>query len=134
MKRIDKAVERIAEKHILPNVDSYIEKLTIQATNQWGEKRGERTTFLEYLIQRANNYLTEMVSFEGKSKSEASGYSWNGTQSRLTHLVHHHLHYSIDKAMKEAVGNVHSKIVPALQETVNKKLSEISIALKTEIK
>lgn len=48
--RIDLAVTEIADKHILPNVSEYIETLTLQETNKWGEKKGEPITFVEYLV------------------------------------------------------------------------------------
>ena len=34
-------INAIAEKHVLPNVAQYIEELTIQKTNEYGEKLGD---------------------------------------------------------------------------------------------
>lgn len=131
---IDKKVSELAEKHVLPLTETFIENLTIQATNQWGEKRGEKVTFIEYLIQRAENYLREDVNFEGKDKTQANGYSWTKAQSRLTHLVHEHLHYSIDSAMKQAIQVANSSISEGIQSTVKIKLEEIAKALKVQVK
>ena len=131
---IDKTINALAEKHILPNVSSYIENLTLQTTNQWGEKKGAPVTFIEYLTQRAEDYMQEKVNFEGKSKAESGGYSWSGTQTRITHLVHQHLHYSIENAMKDALKVATSSIAVGLQETVKVKLAEVSQKLKVEVK
>ena len=131
---IDKTINALAEKHILPNVSSYIENLTLQTTNQWGEKKGTPVTFIEYLTQRAEDYMQEKVNFEGKSKAESGGYSWSGTQTRITHLVHQHLHYSIENAMKDALKVATSSIAVGLQETVKVKLNEVSQKLKVEVK
>lgn len=131
---IDATINALAEKHVLPNVTNYIESLTLQTTNQWGEKRGEPVTFIEYLTQRAEAYMQEKVSFDGKPKSEANGYSWNGTQTRITHMVHQHLHYSIETAMKQALQIATSGIATGLQETVKTKLAEVSQKLKMEVK
>lgn len=133
-KQIDDTVSALAEKYILPNVSTYIENLTLQTTNQWGEKKGQKLTFIEYLTQRAEDYMQEKVNFDGKTKSESSGFSWNGTQTRLTHMVHQHLHYSIDSAMKDALRVATSSITEGLQETCKVKLGEIAQKLKVEVK
>src|SRR5271166_1889409 len=106
-KRIDRGIAAIAETQVLPNVEKYIENICLQETNRWGEATGRALTFREYLVQRAEAYLQETVNYEGKTKEEAGSYSWSGKQTRITNLVHKHLHYTIESAMKEAVGNVH---------------------------
>jgi hypothetical protein len=131
---IDATINALAEKHVLPNVASYIENLTLQTTNQWGEKKSAPVTFIEYLTQRAEDYMQEKVSYDGKAKSEASGYSWNGTQTRITFMVHQHLHHSIEAAMKQALQIATSGIASGLQETVKVKLAEVSQKLKVEVK
>jgi hypothetical protein len=131
---IDTTINALAQKHVLPNVSSYIENLTLQTTNQWGEKKGAPVTFIEYLTQRAEDYMQEKVNYEGKGKNEAGSYSWNGTQTRITHMVHQHLHYSIETAMKQALQIATNGIASGLQETVKTKLSEVSQKLKVEVK
>lgn len=131
---IDATINALAEKHVLPNVASYIESLTLQTTNQWGEKKGNPVTFIEYLTQRAEDYMQEKVNYEGKGKEEAGSYSWSGTQTRITHLVHKHLHHSIETAMKQAMQVATSGIATGLQETVKVKLAEVSQKLKVEVK
>lgn len=131
---INTTINALAEKHVLPNVTSYIENLTLQTTNQWGEKKGQPVTFIEYLTQRAEDYMQEKVNFEGKPKGDANGYSWSGTQTRITHMVHQHLHHSIEIAMKQALQIATSGIATGLQETVKTKLAEVSQKLKVEVK
>lgn len=130
---IDDTINAMAEKHILPGVSDFIENLTLQATNQWGEKRGQKITFIEYLTQRAEAYMQEKVDFQGKSKGESGSYNWSGAQTRVTHLVHQHLHYSIENAMKDAMRVATSAISTGIQETVKTKLAEISQTLKTKV-
>ena len=131
---VDATINEIAAKHVLPNVATYIENLTLQATNKWGEKTGAQMTFIEYLTQRAEAYLNEQVDFQGRDKASADSYSWKGTQTRITHLVHQHLHYSIETAMKNAMQIANGAIASGLQETVKVKLGEIAKAIKVEIK
>lgn len=133
-KYIDDTIDRLATAHVLPKVGEMIERLTIQETNRWGERTGKALTFIEYLAQRAEAYLTEQVNFEGKGKTESSAYSWSGTQTRLTHLVHQHLHYAIEHAMKNAVGVVNEKMEAALLETAKAKLGEIAKTLSVSVK
>ena len=130
---IDATVERLAEQHVLPNVAQYIENLTITKTNQWGEKTGGTFTFIEYLVRRAEEYLTEKVNYEGKGKDEAGGYSWTGKQTRVTYLINKHLQHSIEAAMKDAVAKANSVLVVGLQETAKAKLSEIAQSLQVSV-
>lgn len=131
-KRVDDAIEKIIDEHILPNAATYVESITLQATNMWGEKKGASVTFIEYLVQRAESYLTEKVNYQGKAKEEDS-YSWSGTQTRITHLVHEHLHYSIEKAMKEALSVANKSIAGGIQEAVRIKLAEVTASLKVSV-
>lgn len=133
-KQIDATVTALAEKHILPNVAAYIETLCLQETTKWGEKRGEKLTFIEYLTSRAEAYLREEVNHAGKAKNETDGYSWNKSQTRIAHMVNQHLHYSIETAMKDAVSAANSAIVEGIEKTVKIKLEEISKTLKVTVK
>lgn len=131
--RINQTINALAEKHVLPNVAEYVENLTIQKTNEWGEKRGQSITFIEYLTQRAQVYMQEKVNYEGKGKDEMGGYSWSGTQTRITFLVEKHLHYSIEKAMKESLSIATGEIAKGIHETTRLKLNEIAAGLKVGV-
>ena len=130
--RLDEAVVAIAGKNVLPHIPEYVENLCLQETNRWGEKTGQPVTFTEYLVQRAEAYLTEQVDFSGKAKGQDS-YSWKGTQTRLTHIVHQHLHYSIETAMKQAVAEANKVIGVGLQEAVRLKLQEVVEKLQVNV-
>lgn len=127
---IDTKIAAIAEKHILPKVSEMVETITIQETNKWGEKKGEPVSFIEYMTNRAEAYLREDVNYEGKAKAESNSYSWSKSQSRITHLVHKHLQYSIETAMQAAMQNANSAIADGIQQTVKIKLEEIAKSLK----
>jgi hypothetical protein len=131
--RINAEVQRLADAHVLPKVTQMIETITLQQTNKWGEKTGEPVTFIEYLVQRADFYMNESVDFQGKAKGQGDSYSWKGAQTRLTHLVHEHLHYSIEAAMKDAIKSVNAAIVPALAETARLKLAQLAGSLKVDV-
>lgn len=124
--RIDKAVADYGDKYVLPNVTAFIDKMTLQETNKWGEKRGQSLTFIEYLIHRAEVYMNEKVDWEGKSKSEKDGYSWEGKQTRLTHVVNRHLYHSIEQATKQIVADGNKLLVGGIEETIKTQLKRIS--------
>lgn len=132
--RIDQTINALAEKYVLPNVSQYIEELTLQQTNSWGEKVGKPVTFIEYLTKCAQAYMQEEVNSSGKSKAESDSYSWSGTkQTRIAHLIHQHLHYSIDTAMKDALMVATGEIAKGIHETARLKLNEIAAALKVSV-
>lgn len=134
IERVDQAIEDLAGRHVLPNVAQYVETLVLTETNKWGEKSGRSLTFVEYLVERAEHYLTEKVDYKGKAKGEEWGSSWSPHQTRVSHLVHEHLQYSIKTAMEQALKTANSKIAEGIQETVKIKLAEIVASLKVEAK
>lgn len=131
--KTDEAIEQIAAKHILPNITTYVENLCMQETNKWGEKKGEPVTFIEYLVSRAEAYLSEEVDFNGKTKAQDS-YNWRKAQTRIAHLVHEHLQYSIQIAMKQALADANSKIVGGIEAAIKIKLAEVQESLKVSVK
>jgi hypothetical protein len=133
IERIDKAIEEIAAKHVLPNVATHIETLCLTETNKWGEKKGEPLTFVEYLVARAEAYLIEKVDSNGKAKVDSDSYGWSGKQTRITHLIHQHLHYTIETAMKAAVKPANDAIAKGIQETVRIQLAEIARKLTVNV-
>ena len=48
--QVNETVQRLAEEHVLPKVNEYIENLCLQETNKWGEKKGEPVSFVEYRL------------------------------------------------------------------------------------
>lgn len=132
--RLNEIVEDLGNKHVLPVVSEMVEGLVLQETNKWGEKVGNPVTFKEYLVQRADVYMTEKVNYEGKTKDQAGGYSFNGKQTRVSHMIDKHLHYEIERAMKEAMALATGSIARGLHETVRTKINEVCAGLKVEVK
>lgn len=133
-KRVDETISAMAERYVLPNVAKYIEELTLQQTNSWGEKKGEPVTFIEYLVGRAQAYMQEEVNHEGKSQKEAGNYGWSGArQTRITHLINRHLQYSIETAMKNALNVATGEIAKGIHETAKIKLNEIASSMKVSV-
>lgn len=130
--KIDETVKIFAEKDVLPNVQKYIEDINLQQTNQWGEKQGEKITFIQYLVKCAENYMLEKVDYDGKAQSESS-YSWSGKQTRIAYIVDKHLHYSISTAMQNSLKIANDAIAQGIAETVKIKLDEIKESIKVGV-
>lgn len=132
--RIDERVAELGEKHILPNVTQAIESVTIQKTNEWGEAKGDQLTFVEYLVSRAEAYMTEPVNHEGKSKSESnSSFNWRQADTRMTHAIDKHLKYSIDSAMKKILTDANKTLEQSIKTAVEIKLKEITNGIKVSV-
>jgi hypothetical protein len=128
---VDARIDAIAEQHVLPKVGEFIETLTLQERTKWGEKVGKPMSLIEYMVERCNHYLTEKVDSHGRNQSQGS-YHWNASQTRITNMVHEHLHYTIQNAMHEAVKNLNSALVDGIAETVKIKVNEVVANLKIE--
>lgn len=133
-KRADEKIAEIAEREILPRVGTFVETLTLQETNRWGEKTGKSMTFIEYLIQRAETYLTEQVDHQGKSASECERGYFSKYTSRTAFLIEWHLKHAIETAMRKAVADANKTIVGGLQEAVKIALEDVGKRLKVEVK
>lgn len=131
--RIDKVMSDAFEKHVHPKITEMVENVTLQATNRWGEARGEKLTFIEYLTERADAYIREEVNHNGKTQSEDS-YSWRKHGTRIAYLVNSHLQYSIQRAMEQALGDVNSSVRKGLEEAVKIALAGIKVSVNTTVK
>ncbi len=132
--RLNKIVDDLGEKHVLPRVTAMVEDLCLQETNKWGEKVGKPVTFTEYLVQRADFWLREEVDYSGKTKAEVGGYSFSKSGTRVSYMINQHLQHSISTAMKKALEEANKSIIGGLEEAVKIKLGQIAVQLKTEIK
>jgi hypothetical protein len=133
-RRIDAAVAALLAQHIEPLVTTKLDTLLLIPTNQWGERKGQPETFLEYATRRAEAFLSEKVNHEGKTQSEANGYSWSASTTRVVHLANQHLKYAIEGAMKAALADVNSKIAGGIEAAVKQALADVQQRLKVEVK
>lgn len=125
--RVDAAIDRIATEQVAPKVEQLVANLTIQRTNQFGEAKGEPSTFIEYLTSRADRWLLEEVDTNGRSQAEcrSSGYSWQGKGTpRIVSLVDKHLQFSIQVMTDRALKDINSTIAGGLATAVKIALED----------
>ena len=134
--KIDESIYNIAAKHVLPEMETMIENFCIQETNEWGEKKKEPMTFVEYLVHRAEAYFSEPVDNQGKSKAEDTrGYhDWRKSTTRIAYLIDRHLDTSIQEAMKISLKQANESIVGGLEQAVKIALEEVQKKLSVTVK
>lgn len=132
--QVDTSIDRLAQQHVLPNVDRYIENVTLQETNRWGEKRGTPMTFKEYLAQRAEHYLTEKVNHRGEAKRESDSSYFDGKQTRITYLIDQYLSYAISSALKSALDSIDKTLTNGIQGTIRAQLEALSKNVQIVVK
>lgn len=135
---VDQKISEIAEAHIMPRVGEMIEKADMRKTNMYGEPQTPSLTFKEYMAYRAENYMTEDVDFQGRSKAdlEAKGestYNWRKSGPRLTVLMKMHIADSMDKAAKAAVNDVNTAIAKSIEKAAKEAIASAASAIKVSV-
>lgn len=132
--KIDAAVVKAGDEQIAPRITAIVNGAVLQKTNEWGERRGEPVTFTEYLVQRAEAYMTEPVSYDGTPKSASDSYSWRASGTRVVHMIDQHLRHHIEQAMKKALEQANSTIATGLNDAVKIAISNLQVTMKTDVK
>ena len=131
---IEKKFDQIAETHILPHITERIQNLIVHQTNEYGEKKGESMTLVEYLVEKAEDFMLEEVDYNGNPQGKRKSWErMDPEKTRLAHQIHQYLHNHIEKAMKEVVGSANKTISDALAETCKIQLTNISKKLKVAV-
>lgn len=134
-KIIDTHISSVFEKEILPRLPDIFEKSCFQETNNWGEPKGKPVSFKEYCINRAEQWVNEQVDRSGQTKNENNSYNWHGKCSRLAHMIHQHLHITLEDAVKKALADANTalgkSIVDACQQKVNEIVAQMKVSVQT---
>lgn len=132
---VNEAVTKHCDDTMRPIVASKIDTLTIQDTNRYGEAKGKKAlTFTEYLVARANEYLSQEVDYNGAAKGgNGTDYNWRAHSTRLVWMISKHIGLSIESPIKAAVAEINKAVAPAIADTVKIKIAEV-VAAVTAIK
>ena len=133
-KHIDTVLAKAIDEQVKPMIAGMTENLVLQKTTAWGEKKGAPVSFIEYLIERADSYMRDRVNYKGESKTEQSYGTFEAKTTRIGHMIHEHLYYSIERAMKQALSTADASVRKSLEEAVKISLSNIIVKVKTDIK
>jgi hypothetical protein len=130
--RVNEVLDAAMTAHILPKITEMTEGVCLTETNRWGEKIGKTVTFVEYLTSRIDAYIREDVNHNGKTQAEDS-YSWQKRSTRIAYMIHEHLQYNIERAVKQALGEVNSSVRKGLEEAVKIAIAGIKVSVDTKI-
>lgn len=130
---VDKKIAEIATEQIIPRVGEMIEKANMMQTNNYGEPKGEPMTFKEYIAYRAENYMSENVDINGKSKTESNSYNWRSCGPRLTVLMRSYIRDSMEAAAKSAVTDINKVIAKNIEKAAKDAIAATAANIKIGI-
>ena len=130
---VNERLETAIRDHVHPKVAAMMENLVLQETNTWGEKKGTPVTFVEYLVQRAEQSMIEQVNYEGKSKGEKSYGDWSAKSTRIAYMINQHLYINIERAMKEILSGANDTVRKGLVVACKTALANIKIQVATKL-
>ena len=117
-------VEAKCDEVVMPIIEKGIAEFVFTKTNEFGEKKGEETTFTEYLVRTAEDYLQHRVDYNGQPKDPKS-FGYKDYKTRLSHMIGKYLGFEIERAMKDAVKIVMEQVAPALAKTCEIQIKDV---------
>lgn len=128
---VDAKISALAAEHVIPRVGELIEQADMQQTSRYGEPKGEKLTFKEYIASRAQAYMTEDVNSSGESKAECrDSYSFRVAGPRLTVLMRLYIQQTLEKHAKEAVSDVNKVIAQNIEKAAKAAIASAADAIK----
>jgi hypothetical protein len=131
---IAERVDALAEQEIVPRIDALIEGLVLQASNEWGEPKGEPLTLRQYLTRRAEEWLDQPVDYEGKPTSPKPYGGSKAERTRLGHLIDRYFGDAIGTAVAAALGDATKGMAKSLEAATLAYLEQARQRIKIEVK
>ncbi len=122
-------ISKTVESEFSAGISSHIEQMKFPQTTGYGETKAEPLSLREYMTKIAVTWLTEKVT----SKGEKPTHYDQAVQTRVTHMVHAHLHGEIGAAIKLALASANDEFSSGIAETAKMKLEEISRSINGSI-
>lgn len=129
---VDAKVSEVARDHLIPRIGELIEKATLTETNRFGEPKNEPMSFVEYLANCAERYMTEDVNSEGLNRSEGD-YRWSKVGPRITVLMKLRIKEALEEHTKRALKDVNAELAKAMQKAAADAISSAASAIKVSI-
>lgn len=129
-RKVEQAVDAIADKRIGENIAGRLEEIRFPQTNGYGEKKGEPLTLLEFIDRRVNTYLTERVDYQGRTGYSASQVD----RTRVVWMLEQFLAERMKEHFSKALANANQQIVDGIAQTMKDKLAEVAAKLSVQVK
>lgn len=131
---VDEKIAALAAVHLIPRVGEMIEKADMRKTNAYGEPKSPPMTFKEYIAHRAEEYMSEQVDYNGKSKAENNdSYGWKAQGPRLTVLMRIYIRETLEKHAKAAVTDVNKVIAKNIEIAARDAITAAAAAIKVSV-
>jgi hypothetical protein len=105
---IAEAVDKVAARHVIDNLEEHLAGLDMTPTNRWGERQAEKMTLREWIDQRIDGWLRERVDYNGRSKREGSG--GGADTPRVVYLIDQHLKHAIGSKIEAALKRLNTEV------------------------
>jgi len=133
-KIVDDKITEIANVYIVPKIGEMVESANLQITNGFGEPIGPRKTFIEYIADRASNYMSEKVNCNGISKAESDRpYDWRESGPRITVLMQMYIKEVLEQTARNSMKDVNSIMVKAIRQSAIDAVSAVAKDFKISI-
>lgn len=131
---VDEKITALAAVHLIPRVGEMIEAANMGQTSRFGELKTPPMTFLEYISQRAEVYMSENVDCDALSKDEATNsYNWRSAGPRLTVLMRMYIRETLEKHAKAAVTDVNKVIAKNIENAARDAITAAAASLKVTV-
>lgn len=135
---VDAKINAIAAQHLVPRVGEMIEQADMRRTNTYGEPKGPRMTFKEYIASRAESYMVEDVDFNCNSKADLeakneSTYQWRSCGPRLMVMMRRYIADELEKNAKAAVTDVNKVIADNIKKAAVDAIHQAAANLKVSV-
>lgn len=129
-RKVEQAVDALAEKYIGSELEGRLETMTFPQTNGYGEKKGDPLTLLEYIAKRTETYLTERVDYQGRAGYSAS----TADRTRVVWMLEQFLAERMKEQFSKALATANQQIVDGIAVTMKEKLAEVAAKLRVQVK
>lgn len=119
--RLDEAVCKIGDEHIMPKFVARLESLEFQNTNHYGEPKGEAKTFLEYLTERCDAYVSEPVDHSGRTAHEGA-YNWQRSGPRIAVMVDNYIDIHIQDVLKKKLKTFNADLAKGVAGELERQI------------
>lgn len=130
-RKVEQAVESIADKRIGQNIAGRLEDMRFPQTNHYGEVKAEPLTLLEFIDRRVSTYLSENVDSEGRSGGNSYG---DKSRTRVVWMLEKYLAEQMKGHFQKALANANQQIVDGIAKTMKDKLAEVAAKLSVQVK
>lgn len=134
--RVSAKVNEMAERELLPKLETFIGDIVFQKTDTWGKPDGDPRTAPEFLRDCCRDYMAEMVDEKGDPRPKASGYSrdhWYKKSTRAEFLVDRFLDSTMVSVMSEAVKDTNESMAEAIQSTMAEHMTKLLTTFKVNV-